>query len=269
MSERIPERDSYVSLMKERALGKAPEMGSAIRMSEIISTLISSKAQTEISFIDVGCAGGHYLRSIASRFNPQIKLIYTGVDIDPEMIKSAKEAWSQSKIQFPNVGTTFLNASIESEEFVNLTPADVVFSANAFMYFPRPEVALRNMLHLTKQFCVIRSYFCDQTFIVKRAQTNQTHEGSDLAEDDILDENGQPRRYDHWNIYSRSLVEKLVKKVNPLFDIGWEEDRNPTASMKQESSSGIQKFDATQLWNDHEIVYPFILPWEYAILSKK
>src|SRR6266581_973143 len=89
---RVPELDQYVDLMRMRALGEAPEMDSAKQMARVLRDHLP-KGQPRYSFMDVGCATGHYLRSIRNAFGTS-PVDYVGVDVDTKMVAAARAAWS-------------------------------------------------------------------------------------------------------------------------------------------------------------------------------
>src|SRR5262245_53788569 len=94
MKERVPELDEYVDLMRKRALGQAPEMDRAKQAATIVRDRLRNSCLERLSVIDVGCATGHYLRSLRKAF-PHADLEYVGIDIDPKMIDSANRVWSE------------------------------------------------------------------------------------------------------------------------------------------------------------------------------
>ena len=81
--------NQYVDVMEKQAVGLLPEMGSAIRLCEIMKNLRIH--ESSFTLMDIGCATGHYFKSFRSR---SLTLKYIGVDIDPNMIDAAK-VWAQ------------------------------------------------------------------------------------------------------------------------------------------------------------------------------
>ena len=98
----------YVDLMKKRAMGELPEMGSAKRTVEILLERNLLKEKNN-KIIDIGCATCHYLRTFLN-FDVNIDL-YTGVEIDPAMVEAAKYAWSN---ELKNNKLTVFNSDVEN-----------------------------------------------------------------------------------------------------------------------------------------------------------
>jgi len=71
----------------DRATGKKPEM----EVSKAIANLIKKKIKNNDNILDVGCACGHYYRSIKKRVNKNF--LYTGTDPYQIFLDKAKIAW--------------------------------------------------------------------------------------------------------------------------------------------------------------------------------
>ena len=161
----------------------------------------------------MACAGGHYLQSILKRLPSTAIVSYIGLDIDQNMVLAARDAWEQRKNEFPCATAQFVQSNAEKIDELGLK-ADIVFCSNAFMYIARPQRAIKAMLKTARKHCVIRSYFWNQTFIVKRAWEER------------LNETGEPDTYDLWNIYSEKLFERMVSEADPQYTVQWKEDNN-------------------------------------------
>ena len=88
-----------------------------------------------------------------------------------------------------------------------------------------------------------------------------------LNEIDVFDEHGNILCYDFWNIYSYTYIESLITRIDPTARIKWIEDNNVIASIEEESNLGFSKRGATEIFEGHEISYPFFLPWKYLVIS--
>ena len=78
----------YGEVFYKRAVGDLPEMES----SKAMASLLKEKISTGDHILDVGCGGGHYLRSLKNTV--KVPFSYTGVDITASYIELAKRAWS-------------------------------------------------------------------------------------------------------------------------------------------------------------------------------
>lgn len=258
----IDNTDEYIFLQKNRALGTLPDMGCAIRVSDLINERVGIKdgEKVEVNILDVGCATGHFYRTFI-RQGLGISN-YTGLEIDSGMVKAAKEVWS-GEVKEGKVG--FINEDIE--KFYDDRKFDFVICINAFMYFTSIEEVLRKLMRMTRFHLIIRSYFTDSNYRIIRAQTKQNHDKAMLHEIDVFDEQGNMLCYDFWNIYSHTYIESLVKKIDPSARIEWIEDNNIITSIEEEANLGISKRGATEIFGGHEISYPFFLPWKYLVVT--
>ena len=257
----LPEILEYVDLMKKRALGKAPEMQSAKHIASLIEDAVMPE-QKSLTILDVGCGAGHYLRSIMALL-PNTKVEYFGVDVDHNMVKAANEVWNGvERVKFKYGPGDELSS-------LDIPMCDIVFSANAFMYFPNARKALASLLSKTKQTLMVRSYFCEQTYIIRRAQPSEWHPLSTVPESDIIDENGMPSVYDYWNIYSFRLIEHLVRENWQNASIDWHDDRFLDEFSSDEEATGVaKKRGATVQVGDYQVVYPIIQPWKTLVVHR-
>jgi SAM-dependent methyltransferase len=248
----IDNTDDYVSLMRRRATGALPDMGCALRVGDLLRDF----ADGPFSVLDVGCAAGHFLRTFKHQELPLAK--YVGLEIDPAMFRVASEVWER---EAESGLAEFINADLE--KFSSDRTYDFVICVNAFMYFASAKTALTNLLRAAKRRVLVRSYFADSNYRIIRAQTSLNHDKSSVDEIDVFDESGNIRCYDYWNIYSRTYIESLVARLDPSAEVDWIEDKNVLSSLKTERELDIKKRGATELLGEHEVSYPFILPWKW------
>ena len=245
----------YIELMRNRALGALPDMGCAIRISEIIQALKKESGDQSIDrLIDVGCATGHYFRTFQNMNLPIRE--YIGVDIDKDMIASAKSVWREN---IENGRMRFLQDDIESPN--PLDKADILICMNSFMYYKSAKKVLEKFLKSSK-IILIRSLFADSNFRILRGQSNQNNDAVDIDELELFSESGDLKSADFWTIYSFSYIERLVKQINPRADVVWLKDQNKIDSIQAESKLGVVKRGGTQVIGGYEISYPILQPWE-------
>ena len=146
----ISNTEEYISLQKNRANGTLPDMGCAIRVSDLINESVEIKRgeKREINILDVGCATGHFYRTFI-RQGLDISN-YTGLEIDLGMVKAANEVWSV-EIKEGKVG--FINDDIEN--FDGNKKFDFVICINAFMYFTSIEKVLRKLMRIISLTLII------------------------------------------------------------------------------------------------------------------
>jgi SAM-dependent methyltransferase len=252
----INNTDDYVSLMRDRASGALPDMGSALRVVE----LVRGMADGPVSVLDVGCAAGHFLRTFKRQGVALSK--YVGLEIDPMMVAAANSVWA-AEIHAGDV--QFINEDLE--RFDRTDRYDFVICVNAFMYFASAAAALTRLLKAVRGRLLVRSYFSDANYRIIRAQTRLNHDKSNVEEIDVFDADGNMVCYDFWNIYSQTFIEASIARIDPAAKIEWIEDRNVLSSLAQERELDIKKRGATEVVNGQEISYPFILPWKYLSVT--
>lgn len=102
-----------------------------IRNEEIINTILDNANVTEgKDILDVACGTGVLIPDYLKR---NVKSV-TAIDISPEMIKIAKEKFTEDNV-------TIICGDVETEEFEQ--KFDCIMVYNAFPHFPEPENLLR------------------------------------------------------------------------------------------------------------------------------
>jgi len=129
MSKQITSNiNQYVGVMEQRARGLLPEMGSAIRLCEVMKDLGIN--ESPFTVMDIECATGHYFKSFTSRSLSPSK--YTGLDIDHNMINAARGVWRREL----NSGIMeFICGNPEDLARADSPTVDHIICMNAFMYF--------------------------------------------------------------------------------------------------------------------------------------
>ena len=83
----------------KRAIGKYPEM----EVSKALSKIVNKSIKNNEKVLDVGCATGHFYRSLKKELK---KFFYTGCDPYEIFLKLARKAWKNEK------NTKFIKANI-------------------------------------------------------------------------------------------------------------------------------------------------------------
>jgi hypothetical protein len=251
----------YVTLMRQRALGELPDMGCAVRLSEILKDLVlaESKNGSIDKLIDVGCAAGHYYRTLTTREVPIGS--YVGLEVNPEMVSAASEVW-RDEIKGGRV--KFILDDVESS--IPLEQSEIIICYNSFMYYKSARLVLRKFLDSASTL-IIRSYFSDSNYRILRGQCRQNNDAVSLDELDIFTDAGELSSGDYWTIYSFTYIERLLRSLEPRAKVTWLKDNNAIASIEAEAKMGINKRGGTQVVNGYEISYPLLQPWEIALIT--
>ena len=83
------DKQTYGDLFFKRAMGELPEMESSKALAKIIQPYLNEGDKIG----DIGCGGGHYLRSMDNKSTK--KFHYVGIDQTSYYIQKAKEAFSR------------------------------------------------------------------------------------------------------------------------------------------------------------------------------
>ena len=252
----------YIDLMFKRAKGEIPDMGCALRLIEILKekVLINQSHKKINTFLDIGCATGHYYKTLLNH-NIQVEK-YIGLERDIEMVKAAKLAWDK---EIKNNKFGIIHEDIESNN--ELPKNDILICYNSFMYYKSAKYVLKKFLKSSKNI-IIRSYFSESNFRILRAQSKQNNDKSLIDEMDIFSDEGAIQCADYWTIYSFSYIEKLVNIIDPRAKVFWIKDNNILSSIEEEKKAGIIKRGGTEIVGDYEISYPLLQPWEILMIQK-
>jgi len=105
----------------DRATGNAPEMETSVAMAKQLKKLLKTKDK----ILDVGCACGHFYRSIKKRVKKNFS--YTGIDPYQIFLKKGKIAWRKDK------NVKFIKGNIYNLPFKN-NEFDISFCSNVFIH---------------------------------------------------------------------------------------------------------------------------------------
>ena len=230
----VEERSYY------RAQGKLPEMESAKQLRSIIKNI-----DTQETILDVGCASGHYLRSIRL-LNKKCK--YIGYDATTKYIESARNIFKN------DLNAEFINGDIyELEEH-----ADFVFCCNVLLHLPSIFIPLDNLLKSFKKKLIIRTLL-DQ----------KSHLSQHLIEDDF-NENDQPTNYTYQNTYSFNLIENLIKKFDPTIKLEFLPDVFDEKNVLEEYHAWKEKQGpgTTNVVNGIQIAGNKVFRWGWIVCTR-
>lgn len=131
-----------------------------IRHDDVIATILDNAGvKPGVRVLDVACGTGVLIPDYLTRGVESV----TGVDISPEMIRIAREKFSQDNVRF-------LCADVENAP---LEEYDVIMVYNAFPHFPEPEELIKSLVgHLAIGGTLTIAHG------MSRAQIDHHHEGT-------------------------------------------------------------------------------------------
>lgn len=149
----------------DRATGALPEM----ECTKQLVQLVAAEYQPGMRVLDVGCNAGHYLRGLR-RIDQTLD--YTGVDINPRSIASAREIFADDAHARFEVGDA--QVSILGGETY-----DIVFCCNVILHLPDYRPILRNLLASTSAVCLVRTLLDERTTLSRRVLSHDFPEGAE------------------------------------------------------------------------------------------
>jgi ubiquinone/menaquinone biosynthesis C-methylase UbiE len=162
---------TYQDTMQKRASGELPEMESAKALCEVLKPYY----QPGMTLADIGCGGGHYLRSLRARLDPDIS--YTGVDATESYIRMAKEA-------FPEM--SFLVGDVYELPFAD-SSFDVVTCCNLVSFLPPPPIkALEELVRIARKYVIVRVTIGTRNYIIKEIRSSQDGLGETVSEQNLV-----------------------------------------------------------------------------------
>jgi ubiquinone/menaquinone biosynthesis C-methylase UbiE len=242
-------------LYKKRAVGELSEMES----SKAVARLLSDHIALGASILDVGCAAGHYLRSLKSAI--KVPFTYTGVDVTPLFIEVAKQAWVNEPM------ATFQIGDIQHLEFPD-NHFDVVMCNNVLLHLPSIVKPIAELLRVSRRLVLIRTLIGDRSFHIKEVRSTLTDAYSKVSAESEFDDNGEPASFNYLNIYSRTFFVSAVRRANPNVRLKFVEDTffNPAGI---EEACRTRTFpNATRMVGGNQVIGYIILPYQFVFIEK-
>ena len=253
-SWRIWDKDKdYGDLFFRRAIGELPEMESSKALAKKVNEIITENDR----ILDVGCGGGHYLRSLDKKIKSSFS--YIGIDQTEYYIKRAKEAFSlelnknslRTKTEF-KVGDIF-NIPVEDNN------SEVVICNNVFLHLPSIEKPLSELIRVSKKWIIIRTLIGTSSFRIKQVEQPEQY-----------DVNGEPFNFHYYNIYSENYIRELLEKMGNEINYSFEDDLDydPTVFGNSDNYIGKRPDDLSTSINGIQLNVYILQPWKFLIIKK-
>ncbi len=144
----------YGDLMYRRALGIEPEMESAKQLVRLIRPFY----RPGMTVLDVGCGGGHFVRSLRS-IDPA--LAYTGMDFTDYYLALARQVWNGD----PHIH--FLQGDLFHIPAAN-NSFDMVTCVTVLQNLPEYRLPLAEMVRVSRKYVLMRLLLGEMTHVIKR-----------------------------------------------------------------------------------------------------
>lgn len=243
----------YGEIFYQRATGALPEMESSKAVAKIITPLMKE----DDLLIDIGCGGGHYLKSIAKRAT--IPFNYKGVDATPYFIEQGKNAWRDNQ-GYENLKS----ASFQVGDIFNIPVADetgdLVICNNVLLHLPSVAKPISELIRISKKYVLIRALIGRTSFRVKQVNFPEEY-----------DKNGEPLSFNFHNIYSESYIRQCIEKCGSFKSVKVWEDNDFSAENINKTTDVYDKQNqhkVTTVVNGMQINNYLIQPWSFVLIEK-
>ena len=238
----------------DRATGKSPEM----EVSKAIANILKPKIKNGSKLLDVGCACGHYYRSIKKK----VKKIffYTGTDPYEIFLDKAKIAWKNDE------NVNFIKGNIYKLPFKK-NQFDLTICSNVFIHLNKIKKPLQELLRVTKGTIIIRTVVYDVSYKVQLVYNNKWWKNTDVKPKDEFDKNGNPRAFSYFNILSKDFLEGTIKDINKKAKIIFVKDNFFSKRKINSSNKKERRPIATRIVGDEQFSGCLMQPHYFVIIK--
>tara|TARA_S200000501_G_scaffold373624_1_gene421167 strand:+ start:450 stop:1244 length:795 start_codon:yes stop_codon:yes gene_type:complete len=238
-----------------RAIGKSPEMEVSKSLSKIISNMVSRDEK----ILDVGCATGHFYRSLKKRIKK--KFFYTGCDPYEIFLKLGRKAWKNEK------NVNLIKGNIYDLPF-NDKSFDIVFSSNVLLHLPEISKPLRELLRVTRKKLILRTVVYDVSYKIQLVHNNKWFKPTNVKPENEFDKNGNPRSFAFFNIHSFDYLTSILKKLSPKSKIKFIKDDKFSRKNISKSSKKEKRPLATKIIGNEQFSGAIMQPHYFVIIQK-
>jgi len=249
-------RDDYADVLYRRAVGAVPEMES----SKAAAALLRDYIKPGDAVLDVGCGGGHYLRSLRRLI--EVPFTYTGVDATRDFLDVARLAWKGTPGVVFRQGDIY-NLPFETGEF------DVVICNNVLYHLPNINRPLAELMRVARRVVIARTLIGDRSFRVQEVFSSAVLPRSEVPPDDEFTDEGEPRSFDYLNIYSKTYFTAAVRRADPKASVQYIEDKffDPEA-IERSAGEDWKNPNPTRILDGRQVIGYIIVPYHFVIMEK-
>jgi ubiquinone/menaquinone biosynthesis C-methylase UbiE len=235
--------DSYY----KRAKGELPEKESSKSLARFLEEKdFYSEGDT---LLDVGCASGHFLRSLQRLLDPDIN--YTGIDVNMQYLQWGGEIFGIDD-QSNFIQCDALNVPVEDNAF------DIVF-VNLFHFFPRIDEPLKEAMRVASEHVIWRTPIGEVNYVAKAIHNDSFEELGLYGPND--DDLGGTLYMMYSEKYLRGMFEEF----------GWDlqliEKDTDFEQFDNNELDEMEEVAATKVVDDMQINGNLVLDWQYVVLD--
>lgn len=237
--------DPYAKVLYQRAVGELPEMES----SKAAAARLEGWLMAGDSLLDVGCGAGHYLLSLRRRLGGGFR--YTGLDATPLYIEMARKAFPDD----PDAGFTVGDAYHLPWPDMSF---DLAMCCNLMLHLPSLARPLAELCRVAKRGVLLRTLVGERSFRIQEVR----------GAGDEFDDQGEPRAFNYYNIYSRAYVDHLLASLPRV--AGWEisPDRSFDARLiEQAAQDQGGAMNATRMLGGWQVNGYILQPWAFVRIT--
>ena len=239
----------------ERAIGKKPEM----EVSKAMANILRKKIIKNNKILDVGCACGHFYRSIKKRVNKDFT--YTGVDPYKIFLDKAKIAWKNDN-QANFIRGNIYNLPFKKNQF------DITLCSNVFIHLNKIKKPLQELLRVTKKTIILRTVVYDVSYKIQLVYNKKWWKNTDVKPKDEFDKNGNPRAFSYFNILSRDYLLDTIREIDNKVKIKFIKDDFFTSKNIETSVKNERRPLATRIIGKDQFSGCLMQPHYFVVINK-
>lgn len=254
--EEYTDNKNNAEVYYNRAIGKSPEMEVSKALAGIIKKIIKKNEK----ILDVGCACGHYYRSLKRKIKHNF--YYTGLDPYKIFLDKAKLAWQNDK------NVTFKKGNIFNIPFVK-NQFDITVCNNVLLHLPTIEKPISELMRVTKKTLILRTVVYDYSYRVQLVYNSKWWKGTSIKPEDEFDRKGNPKSFSYFNIHSFDYLKSLIKKKYRTAKIQFVKDDFFSKKNIQSSSRSEKRPLATRIIGKEQFSGCLMQPHYFVIINKQ
>lgn len=244
-----------VDVYSKRATGELDEM----ECSKFLAEILARHVKTNQNILDVGCAVGHYYRSMKKRI--KVPFFYTGVDPYSILIEKAKEIWKDdSNVDF-HIGNIF-DLPFGDNSF------DYVVSNNVLLHLPDIVKPIGELLRVCKDKIIVRHLLYNKSYRIQFVYNNTWWPYTEVTPENEFDPDGNPCAFSYFNIHSFDYFSSVVHRHCPKATIRYIKDDRFAPEKINQSAKSEGFIEPTRVVDGMQISGCLILP-NYFVEIKK
>ena len=238
-----------------RAIGKTPEMETSKAIAKIIKKII----KTDEKILDVGCACGHFYRSLKREIKKSF--FYEGIDPYNILLDKAKLAWKNHK------NVSFKRGNIQNLPYKN-DSFEISFASNVLLRLPEIENPLKELIRVTKKTIILRTVVYDVSYKIQLVYNSNWWNETNIKPINEFDKKGNPNSFSYFNIHSFDYLKALIKKISPKSNVRFIKDNFFSKRKIQESRKKEKRPLATRIIGNEQFSGCLMQPHYFVIITK-